>query len=184
MPLIYGYAALSVAEAAVAASGGTGGTEALAGASSLLKWLAKTGLTCFVLAFLVYTSLTGVIASATDAVAVRAAKVAMSTALPVVGGILADAADTVMSGAALLRNAVGVFGFLVASAVCAAPFLKLGLNYMLYKAAGGLAGTVADKSAAKLIDAFGAAFGLTLAMTGVTAVMLFVAIVSMIKAVT
>ncbi|MDR2420590.1 MAG: stage III sporulation protein AE [Oscillospiraceae bacterium] len=185
MPLIYAYAALSSAEAAVsAAGGGAPGADALAGASSLVKWLAKTALTCVALAFLTYTSLTGVIASASDAVAVRAAKVAMSTALPVVGGILADAADTVMSGAILLRNAVGVFGFLAVAAVCAAPFIKLGVNYMLYKAAGGLAGAVADKSASKLIDAFGAALGLTLGMTGVTAVMLFVSIVSAIKAAT
>jgi stage III sporulation protein AE len=182
MPLIYAYAAVSVAEAAVSAAGGVTGADALAGVSALIKWLAKTALTCFVLAFIVYTSLTGVIASASDAVAVRAAKVTISTVLPVVGGILADAADTVMSGAALLRNAIGVFGALVAAAVCAVPFIKLGANYILYRAAGGLSGAAADKSVTKLIDAFGAAFGLTLGMTGVTAIMLFVSIVSTIKA--
>ncbi|MDR3210004.1 MAG: stage III sporulation protein AE [Oscillospiraceae bacterium] len=174
MPLIYAFAALSVAEAAV-------GGDALAGAASLVKWLSKVLLSGFVLAFVAYVSLTGVIASAADAVAVRAAKVTISTVLPVVGSILADAADTVLSGAALLRNAVGVFGLLAVAAVCAVPFLKLGAHYLLFKAAGGLSGAVADKRITALVNAFGAAFGMTLAMTGVAAMMLFVSIVATIR---
>ena len=177
LPLIFAYIATSVAEAAV-------GGETLSGASKLLKWLAKTTLTALVLIFITYISLTGVITSATDAVAVRAARVAMSTVLPVVGGMLSDAADAVLSGASMLRNAVGVFGMLVVAATCAVPFLRLGINYLLFKAAGGLSGAVADSSVTKLIDAFGAAFGLTLAMVGASAVMLFVSIVVTIKTVT
>jgi stage III sporulation protein AE len=177
MPLIYAFTALSVAEAAI-------GGEALSGAGALVKWLTKTLLSVFVLAFVAYISLVGLIASASDAVAVRAAKVTISTVLPVIGGILADAADTVLSGAALLRNAIGVFGMLAVAATCAVPFLKLGANYMLFKAAGGLAGTVADARITKLIGAFSAAFGMMLGMAGVSAVMLFVSIISAIKAVT
>ncbi|MDR0838402.1 MAG: stage III sporulation protein AE [Oscillospiraceae bacterium] len=177
MPLIYAYAAVSVAEAAI-------GGDALSGVSSLIKWLAKTVLTAIVLVFVLYMSLTGVIAGASDAAALRAAKVTISTVFPVVGTILADAAGTLLSGAAILRNAVGVFGVLAVAATCAVPFLKLGVNYLLFKAAGGLSATVADASVTKLINAFGAAFGMTLGMAGVAAVMLFVSIVSTIKTVT
>ena len=177
LPLIYAYIATSVAEAAV-------GGNMLSGASTLLKWLAKTTLTVMVLIFITYISLTGVITSGADAVAVRAARVTVSTVLPVVGGMLSDAADTVLSGASMLRNAIGVFGMLAVVATCAVPFLRLGLNYLLFKAAGGLSGAVADKSITKLIDAFGSAFGLTLAMVGVSAIMLFVSIVVTIKTVT
>ncbi len=176
LPLIYAYIATSVAEAAV--EGG-----ALSGASSLLKWIAKATLMGIVLIFITYISLTGVIASSTDAVAVRAARVTMATVLPVVGGVLSDAADAVLSGASLLRNAIGVFGMLAVAATCAVPFLRLGVNYLLFKAAGGLSGAVADKSITKLIDSFGAAFGLTLGMVGVSAIMLFVSIVVTIKSV-
>lgn len=177
LPLIYAYIATSVAEAAI-------GGNALSGASALIKWLVKTTLTAFVLIFILYISITGVITSSTDAVTVRAAKVAISTVLPVVGGVLSDAADTVLSGASVLRNAIGVFGMLAVVATCAVPFLRLGVNYLLFKAAGGLSGAVADSSITKLIDSFGAAFGLTLAMVGVSAVMLFVSIVMVIKSVT
>ena len=176
MPLIYAFCAASVAEAAL-------GGDALSGIASLIKWLAKTAMSLIVVVFVIYISLTGVISGATDAATLRAAKVAISTVLPVVGTILADAAGTVLSGASMLKSAVGIFGVLAVAATCAVPFLKLGVNYLLFKAAGGLAGAVADKSISRLIDAFGAAFGLTLGVTGAVAMMLFVSIVSMIKAV-
>ncbi|MDR0905136.1 MAG: stage III sporulation protein AE [Oscillospiraceae bacterium] len=176
MPLIYAFAAASIAEATV-------GGDALAGVTSLIKWLAKTALSIIVVVFIVYISLTGVIAGASDAAALRAAKVAISTALPVVGTILADAAGTVLSGAAMLKGAVGVFGVLVVAATCVIPVLKLGVNYLLFKVAAGLSGAVADKSVTKLLDGFASAFGLALGMTGVAAIMLFVSIVSMIKTV-
>ena len=174
LPLIYAYAAAAVAEAAI-------GTEALAGVVSLIKWLARTIMTAIVIVFIVYISLTGVISGATDAAALRATKVAISTALPVVGTILADAAGVVLSGASILRGAVGVFGVLAVSATCLVPFLRLGVNYLLFKAASGLAATVADKSVAKLVDAFSTAFGLTLGLAGTVAMILFVSLVSMIR---
>lgn len=177
MPLIYAYAAVSVAEAAV-------GGDMLSGIASLLKWLTKTILTVLVTAFVLYLTLTGVVAGSTDATALRAAKLTVSTVLPVVGSILADAAETVLSGAVLLRNSVGVFGVLGVAAICLIPFLKLGMNYLLYRLVGGLSGAVADSSISRLIDAFGAAYAMTLAMAGVQAVMLFVAIVSTIRAIT
>ncbi|MDR3277581.1 MAG: stage III sporulation protein AE, partial [Oscillospiraceae bacterium] len=86
-------------------------------------------------------------------------------------------------GAAMLRNAVGIFGLLAVAATCAVPFLKLGANYLLFKAAGGLAEAVADARVSKLISAVGTAMGLVLGMAGVSAVMLFVSIVAVIKAV-
>lgn len=176
MPLIFAYTATSVAEAAV-------GGEALAGASSLIKWLAKTMLTVIVLAFVAYLSLTGVISGATDAVAVRVTKVTMSTVLPVVGGILADAADSVLAGATILRNAVGIFGLLSVVAICAIPFMRLGVNYLLYKAAGGLTGAIADGKITKLVGAFGTAFGMLMGVVGTCAVMLYVSIISVIRVV-
>ncbi|MDR3310229.1 MAG: stage III sporulation protein AE [Oscillospiraceae bacterium] len=174
MPLIYAYCAVSVGEAAI------GGTS-LAGVSSLLKWLVKTVLSAFVIVFIIYMSVAGVVASSSDAAALRAAKVTIATVLPVVGSIAADAADTILSGASVLRGAIGVFGVLAVAATCAVPFLKLGINYLLFKLAGGLSGTVADARITKLAGAFADAFGMTLAMSGVCAIMLFVSIISVIR---
>ncbi len=174
VPLIYAYTATSIAEAAL-------GGDSLSGASNLLKWLAKTIMTIMMLLFVAYLSLTGVISGATDAVTARALKTTISTVLPVVGGIISDAAETVLAGANILKNAVGIFGLLAVAAMCLVPFLRLGVNYLLYKAAAGVAGAVSDGRIAKLVGAVGTAFGMMLGLVGASAMMLFISIISVVK---
>lgn len=177
VPLIYAYTATSIAEAAL-------GGESLTGASNLLKWLAKTVMMTIVLIFVAYLSLTGVISGTTDAVTTKALKTTISTILPVVGSIIADASETVLAGASILRNAIGIFGFLAIAATCIFPFLHLGVNYLLYKAAAGLSGAIADGRITKLVNAVSSAFGMMLGLVGASAMMLFISIISVIKVVT
>jgi stage III sporulation protein AE len=175
-PLIYAYTATSIAEAAI-------GGDGLAGAANFLKWLAKTVLTVTILIFVAYLSLSGVISATTDAVSIRFTKTAISTVLPVVGSIIADASETVLAGASILRNAVGIFGLLAVAGTCLLPFLRLGVNYLLYKAAAGLSGAVAEGRISKLVNAVSTAFGLMMGLVGATAMMLFISIISVIKVV-
>lgn len=176
MPLIYAYIAAVIANAAI-------GGSALQGACSFLKWLCTTALTVFVIAFTAYISITGVISGAADEVAVRAAKTALSAALPVVGGIVSDAAGTLTAGAGILRNSIGVFGLIAVLCVCLGPFLTLGAQYLIYKAAAGVASAFADSRVSGLISGMGTAFGMALSLVGVGAVLLFVSIISSMKAV-
>ena len=83
----------------------------------------------------------------------------------------------------MLRNAVGIFGALTVAGICILPFMRLGANYLIFKAAGVLAGAFADSGTAKLIGDIGTAFGMILGMAGTAAVMIFIAIISMTKAV-
>lgn len=175
LPLVYGYMAASVGAAAM-------DSPALDGAASLMKWLACALMTALVTAFTLYLSLTGAVTGAADALAVKAAKTALSAALPVVGGILSDAAGTVVAGAGLVRGAVGVFGLAVTACVCLVPFLSLGVQYLLYKAAAAVSAAFADKRLGGLIGALGGAFGMVLGLVGAGALMLFFSILSLIKA--
>jgi stage III sporulation protein AE len=175
MPLIYAYTAASVADAAV-------GGGVLRGVAELAKWLAKTVMTVSALAFVAYLTIVGAASGPGDELAMRAAKTAIS-ALPVVGGIAADAASAVVAGAAALRNAIGIFGALTVAGVCILPFLRLGIHYLLFKAAGGLSGAFAGGRISGLIGDIGAAFGMTLGMTGAAAVMIFISIISITRAV-
>ena len=148
-----------------------------------LKWVVTWTLTSVLLVFVGYLTLSGVIAGATDAATVKAAKFAMSSVVPVVGGILSDAAETVLAGAGILKNAVGVFGMLVILCICVAPFLQLGIHYLTYKAASALSATVSNGRVAGLIDNVGGAFGLVLGMTGACALLLLISMVSAVTAV-
>lgn len=149
-----------------------------------LKKVVTWALTSSLLLFTVYLSAVRVIAGAADGASVKVAKAAISGAVPVVGGIIAEAAETVLAGAGMLKNTIGVFGMLAILAACAYPFLQLGMQYLLYKLSAFLASAVGAPELCKLIDGLGGAFGLVLGMTGSCALLLLVSVLSSIAAVT
>lgn len=177
LPVTGAYLACAVATAVV-------GRETLDGVTNGLKWVGTKLLILLVTAFTLYLGVSGLVASATDGAAVKAASSAMGALLPVVGSVLADAAGTVVSAAGVLRNAIGVFGFLAVAAICAAPFVKLGIYYIAYKCVGAFAAAVSDKRMGGMLDAIGSAYGLLLGLVGACGVMLFISIISSMRAVT
>ena len=150
------------------------------GMKKVITWTLTTAL----LLFTVYLSVARVITGAADAAAVKVTKAAISGVVPVVGGIIAEASETVLTGAGLLKNTVGVFGMLAILAGCALPFLHLGVQYLLYKLTAFLSAAVGAPWLCKLIDGLGGAFGLVLGMTGSCAVLLLVSVFSFVAAVT
>lgn len=84
----------------------------------------------------------------------------------------------------MLRGTVGIVGLLVVLALCLTPFLRLALQYLVYKAAAALCAMVAQPKLSGLIDAIGSAFGLVLGMTGAGALVLLVSLVASVSAVT
>lgn len=176
IPLVYSYVVVSCAYAAVE----NPGLDKLAG---LIKSGTTFLLTGILLVFVGYLTASGAVAGSVDASAVKAAKLTISRAVPVVGGILADASETVLAGAGMLKGSVGVVGLLVVLAICLTPFLQLALQYLTYKVTAALCSTIAQPRLGKLIDAIGGAFGLVLGMTGAAALVLMVSLVSAIKVV-
>lgn len=130
-----------------------------------------------------YLALAGATASSADTLAVQLTRSAMGV-VPVVGGILSDAAGTVLHGASVLKNTVGIAGTLAVLAVCLVPFLKLAVQYLLYKMTAFLAGTLGTEGLVSLIDDLGSAFGLILGMTGACAMLLLISAVSSVMVVT
>ena len=176
MPLVYAYIAVIIANAAL-------GGETLEAVCKLVKWICTSMLTILMLAFTGYLSLSGIVSGAADATVIKITKSAISSALPVVGGIISDAADTIIAGAGMLRNTIGVFGVIAVVAICLMPFLTLGLQYLLYKLTAGVAGVLSDKRIGGLISGMGSAFGIVLGLIGSGAVMIFISLISSMRAV-
>ncbi|HIQ78750.1 MAG TPA: stage III sporulation protein AE [Candidatus Scatomorpha intestinavium] len=176
IPLAYIYMAAAVAHAAT-------GSAAAAGAAGILKWLAMSATALIMTAFTAYLSISGAVSGAADAVTLRTAKSAISTALPVVGGIISDAAGTVVAGAGLIKGAVGSLGLVATAAVCLTPFISLGLQYLMYKLAAALAEAFAPGRLPKLISSLGGVFGMVLGVVGAAALMLFISVASLIRTV-
>ncbi|MFR0795418.1 MAG: stage III sporulation protein AE [Oscillospiraceae bacterium] len=103
LPLLYLYAGTVIC-------GTTLENDVLASLSGLLRKAFRLLLIGFASVFTLYLSLTGILTGSADAAAAKAVKTAVSAALPVVGSIVADAASTVTSSAAILRSGIGVVG--------------------------------------------------------------------------
>ena len=174
VPLLYGFVALSVAHAVM----GNGGLWQVA---KFLKWAATTMLTVMMMAFVGYLSLSGVVAGGADAISVKAAKFAISSAIPVVGGILADAAETVLASAGVLKSTIGVFGALTVLGICLLPMLQMAVHYLVYKLVAALAALLGGDRLCVLVERIGSAFGLMMGMTGSCCLLLLIALVSSVS---
>ena len=151
-----------------------------AGISKAVTW----ALTATMVVFTGFLTLTGAATGAVDAMTVQMTRSAIATAVPVVGSIISEATGTVLAGAGVLKNAVGIFGMLAVLAICLTPFLNMAVQYLLYKLTAFLAGIVTQGALAELINALGTAFGLMLGMTGSCALLLLISITSAVSAVT
>lgn len=175
-PMLYLFLALGVAVYAL-------GDETLKKMQELVKGVVSWSLKTILIVFTAYMSITGVVSGTTDAVALKATKLTISTVVPVVGSILSDASETVLISVGALKNAAGVYGILAAIAVFLEPFLKIGAQYLVLKATGAVCGILDPRGLGGLVDVFCAAMGLLLAMTGTSCLLLLVSTVCFLKGV-
>ncbi len=174
LPGISCYMALMIANSAV-------GDDSLKLAGDTLKQLLSSGLKLAVLAFSAYLSVSGVISGSADSAAVKAAKLTISSTVPVVGSMIADASETLLVSAGLLRSGLGIFGMLGVVAVSIVPLLETGCQYLLLKAVTAAAGAVGEKELSGLIGAMAGALGLLTALTAACAMILLIGCVCFMK---
>ena len=146
---------------------------------TMISWSLKTILTVFT----TYMTVTGVVSGTTDAAALKATKVTISSVVPVVGGILSDASEAVLVSAGLMKNAAGIYGILAVLAVFLSPFLKIGVHYLILKLTAAVCGIFGEKGLTELIGDFSTAMGLLLAMTGSECLLLLISTVCFLKGV-
>lgn len=142
-----------------------------------INWFLKALLT----GFTAYMSITGVVSGTTDTAALKATKMTISSVVPVVGGVLADASEAVLISAGILRNAAGIYGILAMVAVFLAPFVKIGLQYLVLKASASLCALFEAGGLGDLVEDVSTAMGLLLAMTGSVCLLLLVSTVCFLK---
>ena len=176
LPLIYAYLAVGIASSSF-------DSKSLKDISELLKRVCTLLMTAAALGFTAYISISSVVASGGDAVASKLAKTAISTALPVVGGTISDAAGTVVAGAEATRNTLGVFGMIALLAICISPFALMALNYIGYKLTAAAVKAFSCTRLGELTDCIGSAIGMILGLAGCCATILFVSMAVSIKAV-
>ena len=174
IPAIYIYIALSIACCSL-------GQDVLKKLCDFVKWVITWILKLVLYLFTGYIGITGVISGVTDTVALKTTKLAISSFVPFVGNVLSDASETVLLSAAVMKNAAGIYGFLVIVAVCAGPFLSIGIQYITLKATAGICSIYGPKEPTKLIQNFSVIMGFLLAMIGVMGAIYLVCVVCFMK---
>ncbi len=175
IPGVFFYLAVAAAEAALS-------SDALKELREFIGWLISKSLRIMVYFFLAFLSVTGVVSGTADAVAVKTAKAAMSGMVPVVGGMISDASESLLASAAVIKNSIGVFGMIAVLAICILPFLKVGVQYLLLKVTAAVSGSVGLKPHVALLKYFSTAMGYLLAMCGTCGFLLLISGVCFIKA--
>lgn len=176
VPMVYLFLALAAANSAM-------GEDLLKQMRNVAKGLISWCLKILLTVFTTYIAITGVVSGTTDAAALKATKVTISSVVPVVGGILSDASEAVLVSAGLMKNTAGIYGILAVLAVFLSPFLKIGVQYLILKLTAALCALFGAKRLTELIFDFSTAMGLLLAMTGSECLLLLISTVCFLKGV-
>ena len=176
VPGIWVYLAVCICRSAL-------GEELLKKMGELLKGLMTWLLKILLMVFTTYLGITGVVSGTTDAAALKAAKVTISTVVPVVGGVLSDASEAVLVSAGLMKNAAGIYGILAVLAVFLYPFVRIGIHYLILKLTATVCSVFGGKEITGLIVDFSGAMGLLLAMTGTSCLMILISTVCFLRGV-
>lgn len=169
LPLLHIFLGIAVSSG-IAPQVGLGGFLSLI--TKLTKWLLG-----FVMAiFTAVLSLRQAASGALDSLGSRAARFALSSFVPVVGGALSEAYKTVQGSLHVLRSGLGIF-VILALAFTFLPVLLQGLGWSLCLFVGkALAEALGVSHCAKLLEALGTVFStLTAVLLCVPAVLLIAA---------
>ena len=176
IPMLCVYLCLSVANNAI-------GDEMLKRLQKSVKWLMTWSLKIVLYVFTGYMGVTGVVSGTVDANTLKAAKLAVSGVVPVVGGIIADASEAILVSAGIMKSAAGVYGIIAILALYAGPFIKIGVQYLLLKATTAVCAAFGEKSLVDTIQNFGEVMGFLLAMTGTVCLLLMISTVCFMRGV-
>ena len=176
VPMVYLYLVLAIGNSAT-------GESLLKRIQDIIKSLISWGLKTLVTIYTTYMSITGVVSGTTDAAALKAAKVTISSFVPVVGGILSDASESILVSAAVMKNAAGIYGILAILALFLEPFLKIAVQDLILKATSALCSVIGTKELTGFVEDFGTAMGLLLAMTGCVCLLLLISVICFLKGV-
>lgn len=109
--------------------------------NSVSKWLLMGVLTLFSAILGLY----GFGTSAMNTAGIKGIKFAVGSLVPVVGGLLSDTVETVISGTNLLKNAVGTAGMITVIAMVSVPIMKVGVMMLLLRVTAALCEPFSDK---------------------------------------
>ena len=141
--------------------------------ASLCRDISLGLLTISLAVFSGFLGIIGFAGASVDGLKLKAAKMAVGTFVPVIGRSLADAMDTVMSTALLLKSALGVLGVLVILFICAFPAMKILVMSLLYRLVGAVIQPLGEERLSEVLSGLSSALTLVFAAVGAVGLLFF-----------
>jgi len=138
---------------------------------SVSKWILVGILTVFSGIMTFY----GITTSSLNTVATKGVKFAVGSLVPVVGNLLSDTVDTVLSGAGLLKNAAGTAGMITIIVILFVPVVKIWVMMMLLKLCAGFVEPFSNKRVTGML------LSMSEAVTGIFAMVITSAVLFLIS---
>lgn len=146
---------------------------------SAVRWI----LTGILTIFTGLTAIYGFTAPGLDVLSAKTVKFAVGSLVPVVGGLLSDAVDTVVGSSIIMKNAVGTAGVITITIMCAVPVLKIAAIVFMLRLSAAASEPLCDKRISGLLSDGAEVINMILGMI-ITVSVMFIINISIMIAVT
>lgn len=143
--------------------------------ADMIKKLTIGVLSFVAAAFSAVLGLKSLLAGSADTLASKGIKLALSSAVPIVGGALSDAYSSIIGSVSLLKSTVGVFGVIAVVMIDLPVVLQLTARIILLKLLGVLSSSMGDDTTGEVLDT------LSSALTVINAAVIFTAVLFIIS---
>ncbi|WP_062355968.1 stage III sporulation protein AE [Bacillus kwashiorkori] len=136
----------------------------------------------FMTVFLSVVSIQGTTTAVADGVAIKTAKFVTGNFIPVVGRMFTDAADTVISASALLKNTIGIAGVGILLVLMLFPAIKILMIAFIYKFSAALLQPLGGGPIITCLDVISKCVIYLFAALGIVSIMFFLSLTVIIMA--
>ncbi len=157
-------------------------TYKLQGLAAFLRKMILTVIAFSTMLFLAVLSIQGISGHVLDRLSLRAVKYVTGAAIPVVGNTLSGLLETLLSGAVLIRSAVGFIGLLAVLLLTVLPAVKVLMLYFLYHFTAAMLQPVGDCHITDLLEQAANTYMLLFAVVALTGVFFFFMILIVLAA--
>ena len=159
---------------------GITGNKGMEEFSALFQKIHKTLLALSMTLFSGILAISRFAALSFDSLAARGIKFAVSATVPVVGGSIAEAMNSVAGASSLLKNAVGIAGVMMIFAIFAVPLIKLLALSFIYKVTAALAAPVADRGIIDTLKKSGECIDMLFSSIACMGIIMIIAVASLL----
>lgn len=145
---------------------------------SAVKW----GLTLTLTIFVSLAGLKSIASAGVDGLTLKLSKFAASNLIPMVGGILAESVETVMSCSVVIKNSVGLMGIICVILIALRPVLKIAAILIMFRLAAAIAEPVSDPKIVLCLSRLADSVSVLFSMLAAVTVMFIMVLTIMINA--